>query len=566
MPPASTSKEGVRPITRLVEWRGRALAVAAAVAAALIVPSAVLAHASLVEATPSEGAVLRRAPKRVVLRFDEAVSTVPGSVRVFDRQVERVDSGDVEKPSSDSVSVGLRSDLPDGTYVVAWRVISADSHPIRGAYAFSLGEPVGSTADVVEAVLDQEAGSESVDLALAVVRFVGLSLILLCVGGAAVVAFVVDRREAPGSWHWIALAAVGVLLALDSLAWIAFTGVKAAGFGLGETFSWSLSREVLDTTFGKVWAVRALLGLALAIVAAIALRRRRWDAGALLLLLASSIAVTPALAGHARIEGALGVFSDALHVAAAGVWVGGLAFLVLVLVEAGGDRWSLASRIVPRFSTLAVASVVALVTTGVVSGFLEVRSWSALWETTYGRLLLAKVALLIPLVALGAFNNRVSVPRIRQDAESRSRRLFVRTVGVELALMLVIVGVTTALVAEPPARAAAAAKVVSRDGEVGPYDYSLTVDPARAGSNEVHVYLLDSTGQLAPVDEITLSGSLPSADIGPLELELNRAGPGHVTGVSELPLAGEWRVRLGVRKGEFDEWSTVIDIPIRKDS
>lgn len=535
----------------------------------MIAPSAALAHASLIGTSPEKGAVLDRSPAQVVLRFDEAVSTVQGSVRVFNGEVERVDTGDVEKPTSDSVSVGLPGDLPDGTYVVAWRVISADSHPIRGAFAYSVGEPVGDTTDIVEAVLDQEAGSEAVDLALAIVRFVGLGTILLCVGGAAVLAFVVEPHSLRTALPWVALASLGVVLAVDSVAWIALTGVKAAGFGLDAVFRWPLARDVIDTAFGQAWVVRALLGLALAVVAVASARSRsdRWLLPTV--FLASAIAVTLPLSGHARVEGSLAILSDAVHVVAAGVWVGGIAFLALVLVQAGGDRWSLATTAVPRFSMLAVGSVIALVVAGVVSGFLEVRSWQALWETTYGRLLLVKVGLLVPLLALGAFNNRVSVPRLRSAAAGPpARRGFARAISLELALMLVVVGVTTALVAEPPpkAQAAAAAGPVSRDGRIGPYDFTLTVDPARAGLNAVHVYVLDSTGQLARVDEISVSATLPDVDIGPLELDLAPAGPGHATGVTELPLPGTWAFGLDVRKGDFDSWSAVIDIPIRKDS
>ncbi len=494
---------------------------------------------------------------------------MPGSIRVFDDKVERVDSGDVTKPADDSVSVGLPDDLPYGTYVVAWRVISADSHPIRGAFAYSVGDAsVGDTTDIVQAVLDQEAGSEAADLALAVVRYIGLAAILLCVGGAAVLAFVVDPRKLRRRWHWIALAVVGAVIAVDAVLWISLTGVKAAGFGLDKAFDWSLSGEVLDTSFGKVWVARAILGLVLAVLAVVAFRRRSSPSTALVGI-ASAIAVTLALSGHARIEGSLGVVSDSLHVVAGGVWAGGLAFLALVLVEAGGDRWSLARTAVPRFSTLAVASVAVLVVTGIVSAFLEIRSWSALWETTYGQLVLVKVAILVPLLALGAYNNRVSVPRLRAGSPAPAgRRAFARAIGTELALLLVIVGVTTALVAEPPgkAQAAVAAGPVAREGKVGPYDYSVTFEPAEAGPNTVHVYLLNSTGQLADVDEVTMSGTLPEVDIGPLDIELSSGGPGHVTGVAELPLPGDWQVQLDVRKGDFDEWSTVIDVPIGKDS
>ena len=99
-----------------------------------------------------------RSPARVVLRFDEAVSTVAGSVRVFDGEARRVDTGEVTKPASDSVAVGLPAGLPDDTYTVAWRVLSADSHPIRGAFVFSVGRPVGDGRGVADQVLDAEAG------------------------------------------------------------------------------------------------------------------------------------------------------------------------------------------------------------------------------------------------------------------------------------------------------------------------------------------------------------------------------------------------------------------------
>ena len=129
------------------------------------------------------------------------------------------------------------------------------------------------------------------------------------------------------------------------------------------------------------------------------------------------IAVTPALSGHARVAGPLAVVSDWVHVLAASAWIGGLVFVLRRAVASGGERWSLAARAVPRFSALAVVSVTALLVAGVVSGFLEVRSWSALWETTYGRLLLVKVALVLPVLALGC----VQQPRLGAAAPGRDR-------------------------------------------------------------------------------------------------------------------------------------------------
>jgi copper transport protein len=222
---------------------------------------------------------------------------------------------------------------------------------------------------------------------------------------------------------------------------------------------------------------------------------------------------------------------------------------------------------VPAFSGVAVLAVTALLVAGVVNGLYEVGSWSALWETTYGRLLLIKVALVLPLLALGAFNNRVSVPRVRDGGASElDKRRFLRTTGAELALLVVVVGITAALVAEPPARAQATSAPIAVSTEIGPYDADLVVDPGEPGDNELHLYLLEQSGQPASVDETRIAASMPSASIGPLRMRPVPAGPGHyVVPRASFPFAGMWQLGIDVRKGEFDSWSTFVDIDIRKD-
>ena len=116
--------------------------------------------------------------------------------------------------------------------------------------------------------------------------------------------------------------------------------------------------------------------------------------------------------------------------------------------------------------------------------------------------------------------------------------------------------------------AAAAAGPVSRDTRIGPFDLNFVVDPARTGTNEIHLYLLNrSTGQPVNVDETRVSASLPAAGIGPLRFTATPAGPGHaIVTAASFPLAGTWRLLVEVRKGDFDQWSTTLTIPIRKDT
>ena len=180
------------------------------------------------------------------------------------------------------------------------------------------------------------------------------------------------------------------------------------------------------------------------------------------------------------------------------------------MLLAGSDRWPLASRAVPRFSILAVVSVATLITAGTLRGYQEVRAFHGLWDTTYGQLLLAKIALVLPLLALGAYNNRFAVPKLKkQIASVVEQRRFLRAAGAELAIMAVIVGVTAVLVTEPPAKASVnAAKYATDTVPIGPLELNYIVEPAKTGPNTIHLYFFQQgTGSPASVDAVEALGN-----------------------------------------------------------
>lgn len=539
---------------------------AAALVCALVVVPGAAAHAVLVETNPANDAVLGRSPSRILLRFNEPVETAFGSIRVYDGDGDRVDRGTVERPDAESVAIPVARPLPRGTYTVSWRVVSADSHPVHGAFVFSVGARSGSSARVAAEVLRDEQVPASVSVGFTAVRAVAFALLLLTIGGAAALAFALrGSRAAVRTAPW--LAVVAGLLVPAALVQLLFQGASAGGFGLGRAASRDVLSEVAGTQFGQVQIATAALA-ALVAVAAVALRR----AGSWLDVLvgpAGALAVMPALGGHAWVEGPVATTVDSAHVAAAAIWTGGLAFVALALLRSPREeRWPVAARVVPRFSAVAVGAVAVLLAAGIVNGYLEVRDWRGLWETTYGRLLLAKVALIVPLLGIGAYNNRFAVPRLRAELASRiERRRFLRATGAELAVVCAIVGVTAVLVHEPPARnAVAPTGPYATESQVGPFDLNLIVDPARQGSNQVHLYLLDRSGQPAHVADARLSASLPASGIGPLPLRSSVAGPGHWIVLSApFAIAGDWRLRVEVRRGRFDEWQQDLTIPIRKD-
>jgi copper transport protein len=537
--------------------RGACFALAV-VATMLVAAPEAGAHATLVTTNPANDAVVAVAPARVVLQFDEPVETAFGSVRVFDANGSRVDGGALSRPSNDSVAVTIGRTLARGTYTVAWRAISADTHPVHGAFVFSVGAASGNAQGIAAKVLQEQATPRSTSVGFGVVRFLAYALLLLAGGGAvALVTLGLPERRLASL-----LAAAAALLVPVSLAGIVLQGAVAGGYGLGRALSWDVFTSVVDTRFGGVWLARAAVAAALA---AVALARWRLPA----LVLGVGLLVTTSLAGHADALGGLTLAADMAHVVAAAIWTGGLAFVVLALLLARADRWPLAARVVPRFSAIAVGAVAVLLVAGVANGYLEVRSWHGLFSTTYGQLVVAKAALVVPLLVLGAYNNRYAVPRLRaQIASVLEQRRFLRAAAAELALVVAVVGVTAVLVSKPPPKALAAVPKgpYAATTRLGPYELNLVLDPARTGANAIHVYLLKQSGLPAAATQVTLAASLGQPAIGPIRLDTTPAGPGHFVGYATLPIAGDWQLRVEVRRGKFDQWASTLTMPIRTES
>jgi copper transport protein len=543
-----------------------ALVAAAAALAALVLAPGAAAHATLVSAEPANDAVLAEPPAQVTLRFNEPVESAFGSVRVFDAAARRVDDGDVGRPDRETVSVGVDGELADGTYTVTWRVVSADSHPVAGAFVFHVGEPGANPGGIAEQVLDGGT-PRHVTVLFTFVRFLDFALLLLVAGGAAALATSL-RDAAPGLRDRLlgALVLAAAALAVVALAGIVVQGAYAGGLTLADAATRDGVSAVLDTRFGEAWLAQAGIALAVALLA-LAARGSASDRLVYALLApAAVLTALPALSGHANVSGGISLVTDVAHVAAAAVWTGGLAFLVGALLAAREERWELAARAVPRFSTLAVGAVAVLIVAGTINAYEQVGAWRGLWDTTYGLLLLAKIALVLPLLALGAYNNRAAVPRLRaRIADVTERRRFLRVAGAELALFVAVVGVTAVLVTEPPARASVAptgpfAGIVA----LGDLEANVVVDPAVAGDNELHVYLSDRNGRPVDLEDVRLAATLASRGIGPLRFETRRLAPGHYTVDSaQLPLAGDWQLTVQGRRGDFEVLEAKLSAPVR---
>ena len=459
------------------------LAITVALAALTAAPAA-FAHAILQESTPSNNSVVRTSPKTVSLRFNEAVETAFGSIRVYDCGGGRVDSGKIIRPTKDTVAVTIDRRLARGTYTVTWRVISADSHPVAGAFVFNVKKatPGGSCKQVFGAKTPGRATRSSSSSR-------ALDFASSCSSSAA-------RSRSRSSFARRPRSSAPplpdprgpVLRARDRGALcIVLQGAVAGGFGLSEAFRWDTIHSVLQTRFGHAFLWQIGLAVVVGALALMASRSRRLGLSAARFPLPAA----DDLGGRSRPdERTVGVLlrRDPHR---GRVHMGRRARVHdPALLLAGQDRWPLASRAVPRFSILAVISVATLIVAGTLRGYQEVRAFHGLWDTTYGQLLLAKIALVLPLLALGAYNNRFAVPRLKkQIASVVEQRRFLRAAGTELAIMAVIVGVTAVLVTEPPAKASIkAAKYATDTVPIGPLELNYIVEPAKTGPNTIHLY------------------------------------------------------------------------------
>jgi copper transport protein len=214
------------------------------------------AHATLVTTTPAEGATVPRAPARVTATFDEPVSVSPGSLQVFAPNGERADTGGTTHGSTpEQIAVALDPGLGNGTYTVGWHVISDDSHPVHGAFTFSLGAP--SSTSVNPATLNQGA-SPLVGFAFGVVRWIAFCCFALLVGGLGFVL-----------WCWPAGASSPLVLRLTMGAWgglagsvlgaVLLQGVYGAGQGIGHVFRPNVLHATLYSRYGRALGIRLLL-------------------------------------------------------------------------------------------------------------------------------------------------------------------------------------------------------------------------------------------------------------------------------------------------------------------
>jgi copper transport protein len=493
----------------------------------------VLAHASLVSAQPGDGSVLARAPKTMQLRFNEPVTSEV--IRLIDAEGNVRDDATVQAVD-DTIVITLPKNLPRGSQLISYRVISADGHPVGGSLVFSIGAATGTTVEQTSA--GPVAG-------LIWLTRIGVYLGLLAgVGGAFFAAWIAPGHA--GSNVIVAALIVGLFSTVASLG---LQGLDLLNLPLADIVTSAPWQAALATSLFPSLLI-AVAAMAAGIVAqqsaSVSVAR------AVSALAMAGVGLSLAASGHAGTAPPQWLTRPMVFLHGVGVayWVGALAPLVAM-------AWRPTSALLPvlnRFSRVAVPVVGMLALTGLTLAIIQLQSFRALIETRYGIILSIKLMLVMVLLGLAALNRFRLTPGLAVDPVNT--RPLVRSMLTECVVVVGILALVAGWRFTPPPRALATAAPpplaihIHADKAM----FQVLMSPGRVGADSFVLQLMDGEGSPLKARQATLILSLPERGIEPLEraAALGADGYWHVRDMP-IPYPGRWHVRVEALVSDFEK-------------
>lgn len=546
------------------------LAVVLGALVALAGAQAASAHAQLLSTTPEDGAVLEQAPTEVVLRFNETVRLLDGSIRLFPGDETPIVLDAHVKDTE--VIAPLPDGLGNGRYALSYRVVSADGHPVTGAISFVIGEAAVATPAPQIQTETPEPTKFAVS-ALTALQYLGL---LIFAGLIFFDRMVLRIRETVARRGRFILLATGIVAVAASVLLIPVSALNVTG---GEL--WSSLVPALWWP-GVLWPPVIVAAVALAGTAVGYLAATQGSNRVVATLGALAALFTPVVVGHSQLvePRALVIAADLGHLMAGGFWIGGVVGLLLFLAGASPARKdtarrtdpTLAAEVVRRFSRYAVWSVLLLALSGTVMGVMIVGTVDDILTTGYGLTLLLKLGIIVPIVGIAAYNRFRLLPAILARPTTRLKwRTLHRTLAYEAALLITVLAVTGLLSNQSPGHdhhgpdssAAVVAKTIDVEGSAQQLAVDGSLFPALTGNNDFR-FTLRYQDQPATPESIIIRASLPEHELGPFQVvpELDPA-TGEYTAVLGLPVAGEWQIQVFARVSTFAEPIVTVLVTVR---
>jgi copper transport protein len=550
----------------------RSLAPALVAAAALALPAVAWSHAALLKTTPAASVVVSSPPKSIAMVFSEAVEPRFAIVSVTDAGAHQLAAGPARRSSSnvDELDVALKP-MREGWYLVVWRVISADGHPVRGAYTFAVGPNQGPAPQFVIPTLSETAATPSLVTArwvmfIALLAALGLFVLRIAIARPLVTRVAGTQLRAVSIAFWIALA-------IALVATPVYVLMATAQFALRSFWSFgALIPLVRVSAFGRGYLdLELVLGL-FGVAAGVALwldrpERAQRSIAALLALCGATLAggaalLVPGVAGHAGQTSprSLALTLDWLHLGAAALWIGGLiGLLVLWRSLAVAQRVAGLVVAVPRFSNVAFVSVAALLGSGIAASLLRLPTLASLWDTSYGKTIVVKALLLAGAMLVGAVNLLRTTPRLQAATTGPAAVILLRRlVAGEVVLLSGAVAAAAVLSSLPPPPKALAdlgqvsahtgpgpvATVVERNG----YRVELRVSPNRAAAPNDFAVQLTRNGAPVRGAEVVATFTMLDMEMPATSYRLSESKPGlYAHSASALVMVGRWGLSFEIR-------------------
>jgi copper transport protein len=546
-------------------------------------------HAILLHTEPAANERLDSDPSQIVLIFNERVEPTFNSLRVLDQQGHRWDNGTIRVEDGDTVTVSLPQ-VKDGSYGVFWRVTSLDGHQVQGQFGFGVRADPPTDEELAQQIPQEQFVPQWY---IPAVRGVELAALSLWIGGIAFLAIVllpvtmaVPGSDEPSRYLKIvhrsetSLLAGGVIFLAAELLWLWGKTAALVGIPMRQAASWPSLLAVLTTTrLGEWWMVRAFSALGLVALSLFGFRpawaRKRWGAGWAAGVTVPAVAILASIAatGHAQAVSQGVMIAEAvdwIHLAATVVWIGGLVHLLMTLALARRQRPDAAEflrRLTSRFSKLAQYCLLALVATGIYNTWLHLPSWSSFISSDYGRVLSAKLSLVLVIVAVAAMNRQRVLPalqvfaRVPEKAVGWMQRLQ-KLVSAEVVLGGLILALVALLTNLPPAASVIAAGPVSLNEKNGDFTVGLKMDPNRVGKNQAVVTLTGAGGQrISDAKRVAVYLRSLDMDMGLETVEAQPSPDGTYQAEVALSMAGRWLVTVEVSPPRGDGFTTEFTIP-----
>ncbi|KJC35887.1 copper-binding protein [Bradyrhizobium sp. LTSP885] len=519
----------------------RLVASIAALLVALCLATAAHAHAVLVGAEPADGSVLAEAPKTVVLRFNEAVA--PTAVSLLDATGKPRDVA--IRAVDQSVEVTLPADLPVGTQVISYRVVSQDGHPVAGSLLLSIGVVTGSAVPSGGGVVTPLIWLARIGVYLGL--FIG-------VGGAFFAAWI---GQGPAGGRVI-LGSLGVGL-VSAIASLGLQGVDLLNLPLSGLATRAPWVSALATSLGPAM----LIAIAAMLMAAIGWRISSVSVARIPSAVAMvGVGLALAASGHAATASPQWLTRPAVFIHGVGLayWIGALGPLA-AMAWRRSDRLP---RTLKSFSTIAVPVVALIALSGLALAIIQLESFAALIDTRYGNILALKLGLVLLLLVLAALNRFVFTPAVARDVGNAKPLL--RSVLAECVLAVAIFALVAGWRFTPPPRALA----MSADVPLAVHIHTDTamfqvlIAPGKVGQNDFVLQLMNGDASPFAAKEATLTLSLPERGIEPIERSaaLGPDGYWHVNKVP-MPFPGRWHMQIDALVTDFKKVTLEDDVEVR---